>query len=336
MYKARQIHLLQRNPLRVRADFDMAYYKKHYPNKAVPNDEHESLRMQLANRNSGSFKKQGKKYFPGFVYKDNIVGRFHVLQPRANMTTLRIRCLGPDGKRVKSTSLRFKQLSLTKHFSKNLKENAEYMLKHGGGVCRKLPSGQMAVAGANDKKAQGYQFKATREEQRKLLHYTRRFLIKNGFRRVVAKITKKTNLRSVPRVWGPKYRKRRQDTQNLWTAFLVVSKNLGNESHTDLDFSKSVAIWHERDSRKHSKNWYFLLPHVQLQKEDGSGYFSKPVAIELSHGTVIDWDGRLIRHCTSITKPELGGAAYSTFACANEKANSSFETIKCNAYVTPT
>jgi hypothetical protein len=123
------------------------------------------------------------------------------------MTTLRIRCLGPDGKRVKSTSLRFKQLSLTKHFS---------------------------------------------------------------------------------------------------------------------------------DSTKDSKNWYFLLPHVQLQKEDGSGYFSKPVAIELSHGTVIDWDGRLIRHCTSITKPELGGAAYITFACANEKANSSFETIKCNAYVTPT
>jgi hypothetical protein len=336
MQKARQLHFLK-GRFAARATFDSNYHKKHYPKKVIPRNENDSLRMQLANRNTGSFKRGGKKYFPGFVYKHNIDTNFHVIDPlQDNMTSLKIECLDTEGRRIKSTILRFKKVVITRHFSKLLNENAEFMIKHGGGVSRKLPSGKMSVAGANDKKVQGYQFKATRKEQRKLLHHMRRFLIKNGFRHVVERIRKKTELRSVPREWGPKTRRRKQDTQNLWTAFLVISKNLGNESHTDLDFSKSVAIWHELDPTKQSGNWYFLLPHVQLQRKDKTGYIRKPVAIRLSHGTVMEWDGRLLRHCTSITSTTKGGAAYSTFVCANERSNSRHEAIKSNDYVSST
>lgn len=333
-YKARQFHLLSHKPYhKVRASFDREYYKKTYPNKPIPTDEEHSLQMQLEKRNTGTFKRGGKNYLPGFVYQDDIETSFHVLHPNLDdMTTLKIKCLHPNGRHTKSTTIRFKNLALTTHFSKTLKENARYMLKHGGGVSRKLPSGHMAVAGANDKKPQGYQYKATRKEQRKLLHHMRRLLTNNGFQRVVSAIKKKTNLQSIPDVWGPKSKRRLQDTKSLWSAFLVVSKNLGNESHTDIDISKSVAIWHEDDPAHVSDNWYFLLPQVQI-KDKNRKYMKKPVAIKLSHGTIVEWDGRLIKHCTSITKPKKKGAAYSTFVCANERANARYDTMHYNTFL---
>lgn len=101
--------------------------------------------------------------------------------------------------------------------------------------------------------------------------------------------------------------KRKKIEKNKWMpngpgSSVMVSKNLGNSSHFDLDQSASVSIWVEEKPGL-AKNWYFVLPNVMLNG-------CKGVLIKLCHGAVISWDGRLVRHCTSVTDVGDGNSVY--------------------------
>jgi hypothetical protein len=75
---------------------------------------------------------------------------------------------------------------------------------------------------------------------------------------------------------------------------IMLSRNLGNSSHYDYsDGSASCSIWAEKRLNK-ARNWYFVLPNTSIRG-------SKGVVIKLRHGVAISWDGRLIRHCSSVT-----------------------------------
>jgi hypothetical protein len=76
---------------------------------------------------------------------------------------------------------------------------------------------------------------------------------------------------------------------------IMISKNLGNSAHIDYqDDSLSLAVWVE-ETVGCASNWWFILPNVRLNGKSG-------VAIRLFHGAAISWNGKLIRHCTSITE----------------------------------
>jgi hypothetical protein len=76
------------------------------------------------------------------------------------------------------------------------------------------------------------------------------------------------------------------------------SVDLGNASHVDvMDGSAGMSMWTELRPGT-AKNWYFVLPNL-IVTHDGTDYVG--VVIKLDHGTTISWDGRLIRHCTSVT-----------------------------------
>jgi hypothetical protein len=84
---------------------------------------------------------------------------------------------------------------------------------------------------------------------------------------------------------------------------IMISRNLGNSPHIDnADGSRSIAFWVEEEPGR-AKNWSFLLPDVSI---DGS----LGVVIKLFHGAVISWDGREVRHCSSITEPGDGNNVY--------------------------
>jgi hypothetical protein len=75
---------------------------------------------------------------------------------------------------------------------------------------------------------------------------------------------------------------------------IMISRDLGNSSHFDTaDRSHSFAIWVERHDGR-AGNWYFILPNLSINGSDG-------VVIKLRHGVAISWDGRIIRHCSSVT-----------------------------------
>lgn len=83
----------------------------------------------------------------------------------------------------------------------------------------------------------------------------------------------------------------------------IVSVDLGNALHFDTrDISASLATWASNNGGAIG-SWMLVFPNVVMF--DGKSEYHGLV-INLSHGTQVAWDGRLIRHCTAI--PALGAA----------------------------
>ena len=81
-----------------------------------------------------------------------------------------------------------------------------------------------------------------------------------------------------------------------------MSVNLGNSSHYDInDALQSFAVWTEENPSMGS-NWYVVLPNVHGARPDGVPLSG--LAVCLSYGVAISWDGRALRHCTSISMPD--------------------------------
>lgn len=101
-----------------------------------------------------------------------------------------------------------------------------------------------------------------------------------------------------------------------------VSNNLSNSSHYDIhDASVGFAVWTEKHAGT-SKNWYFVLPNVYGRCEQIHGGHFNGVAIRLRHGMAISWDGRVIRHCTSVMDPDnciANQHVFGTFCAAKSK-----------------
>ena len=117
-----------------------------------------------------------------------------------------------------------------------------------------------------------------------------------------------------------------------------MSVNLGNSSHFDVnDASQAYSVWLE-EMLGRGENWFFVLPNVHGVRPIWVGKVKKwipfhGVAVKLGHGVAISWDGRKIRHCTSVSCPdgmEAGFVAggndssfqnhlYGVFTAAKEK-----------------
>jgi hypothetical protein len=94
------------------------------------------------------------------------------------------------------------------------------------------------------------------------------------------------------------------------TASGVISVDLGNASHVDkFDGSNSISVWLEKIPGQ-ARGWYFLLPNVHV---DGD---PRPIAIELFNGIAIKWDGRTIRHCSSVPDCGAGNHVYGNYWAA--------------------
>ena len=80
---------------------------------------------------------------------------------------------------------------------------------------------------------------------------------------------------------------------------MVVSVDLANATHYDInDASMCFAIFAETKPYT-TRGWFFTLPNV-LVKFQNRTYHG--LALKLCHGACIHWDGRIIRHGTSVHK----------------------------------
>ncbi|KAI2503184.1 hypothetical protein MHU86_11287 [Fragilaria crotonensis] len=108
-----------------------------------------------------------------------------------------------------------------------------------------------------------------------------------------------------------------------------MSVDLGNASHFDVgDSSQGFSVWTEEVPGK-AANWFFVMPN--LFGNNNGAPFNGVAVKKLYHGTAISWDGRVIRHCTSLTCPDetgkpYGGGdhptlnhVYGTFSAAKER-----------------
>jgi hypothetical protein len=104
--------------------------------------------------------------------------------------------------------------------------------------------------------------------------------------------------------------------QNGVTCRMIISTDLGNSSHYDVyDESISASIWVEERPNL-AQNFYFILPNTTFTNNSG---IKKAVMIKLSHGIAISWNGKLIRHCTSVTTIGENNHVYGNFFGATKK-----------------
>jgi hypothetical protein len=94
-------------------------------------------------------------------------------------------------------------------------------------------------------------------------------------------------------------------TARCWDA----SENLGNSCHTDRDDARSFAVWLGSNL---ARGWWFLFP-------------KHGVAVELTHGTWISWDGREQPHCSSVPCVSRDDRLLSLFASLPANLCSVFE-----------
>ena len=95
-----------------------------------------------------------------------------------------------------------------------------------------------------------------------------------------------------------------------------VSVNLANASHYDVnDASQGFSIWTE-DEPGTTEDWYFVLPNVYGQIP-GTNETYNGLAIRLMHGVLVSWDGRVVRHCTSMMNRRSN--VYGTFYASKSK-----------------
>ena len=83
------------------------------------------------------------------------------------------------------------------------------------------------------------------------------------------------------------------------TATSVMSFDLGNESHFDVnDLGKSFSIWVERKPGT-ARNWFLCFPNMQIKYQ---GRIYQGLRIQLFDGAVVEWDGRAMKHFTTVTE----------------------------------
>jgi hypothetical protein len=76
--------------------------------------------------------------------------------------------------------------------------------------------------------------------------------------------------------------------------------NFANEFHYDPDdISITFAYWVERYPGA-AKNWYLVFPNMIVHKD---GIVHKGLRIELCDGAGVEWDGRIMKHSTTISEP---------------------------------
>ena len=83
---------------------------------------------------------------------------------------------------------------------------------------------------------------------------------------------------------------------------------------------QGFSVWTE-DIPGMADNWYFVMPNLCGETKDGV----QCVAVRLRHGVAISWDGRLIRQCTSLSRPD--GVEGNFVGCWEQTQNHLYRTL---------
>lgn len=92
------------------------------------------------------------------------------------------------------------------------------------------------------------------------------------------------------------------------SAYCLISRDLINAAHYDLDTSVGMSIFHEKIPGK-AKDWFFVLPNLVIN----GGKSDKAVLIKLFDGCTLCWDGRKIYHCTGTRDIGDGNHLYGNY-----------------------
>ena len=88
-----------------------------------------------------------------------------------------------------------------------------------------------------------------------------------------------------------------------FSEILVQSVNYFNCNHVDVnDGHICITTWtYTKGNCEGIRNAYLVFPDVRITyKDKGGNEVTKALAIPLVHGMMVEWDGRILRHCTTV------------------------------------
>ena len=92
------------------------------------------------------------------------------------------------------------------------------------------------------------------------------------------------------------------------SAYCLISQDLRNAAHYDLDTSVGISIFNERIPGR-ATNWFFVLPNT-IRIGDCE---EKAIIIKLFDGCAICWDGRKVFHCTATKDVGVNNHLYGNY-----------------------
>ena len=83
---------------------------------------------------------------------------------------------------------------------------------------------------------------------------------------------------------------------------IIISSLFGNEAHVDAgDKGKSAVVWVAENPDDPVDDWHFILQTLRTHEH---GKVRDTITVQLFHGIVIIYDGRAVRHATSLPHPD--------------------------------
>ena len=90
---------------------------------------------------------------------------------------------------------------------------------------------------------------------------------------------------------------------------IVQSENLINSAYFDVKDTSQCIVTFTEYKVGEASGWYFIFPNVTIDGRRG-------IAIELHHEVTIEWDGRVIWHCSLVSDIKCDNSVHGTFVAA--------------------
>jgi len=239
-----------------------------------------------------------RKYLKGARYRNILFDNAYVLDVReyGGIVNLNIR-LDDDTMsifKVRDLSHEFEELEVIKKFSESSNKDSEAR-------CAAGDSGAMFAFGKHNRVKGDYISMKDKSMDIREYCVVSRKLLDKYFREDVKKII------NADREQGITASKSMGGNDGI-SAYCLISRDLINAAHYDLDTTVSITIFHEKIKGK-AKDWFFVLPNTVMNGRNSN----KAVVIKLFDGCTLCWDGRKIFHCTGRRDIGEGNNVYGNF-----------------------
>lgn len=243
-------------------------------------------------------KRNHRKYLFGSRYREFFEGyvKFVDVRQFAGSVDLKIKLHNGE-----ETVLKVRDLSVETEMMEVVKQFSETSNKKSVARCHSGDAGKMFAFGFNSRKLGDYV--SMDDEVMDIERYSK--IVRQGLEKYFKAeideiIAADRNQGIVPSkaMGGPKG----------ISAYALVSMDLVNSAHYDLDTSVGLSIFNEKIPGK-ATNWNFVLPNTTMI----NGNANQAIAIKLFDGCTIAWDGRKVFHCTSAKNIGEGNHVYGNY-----------------------
>jgi carnitine O-acetyltransferase len=245
------------------------------------------------------FKRKPSKYYRSVFYRQIREAGCYIIDARSFDAPVRVSVSLPDGK---TTDINVESAAHNKLLLKALVSLVEALPRQGNARRHRCEGGQMFALGKRTPTSEVYAPTTNPEIATKM----------SGFSRKAARQMRLSMRHAFDDIRINSSYHHTKEMGGLIGAGTAIypTKNFASSAHIDpRDTSLTWCVWAHTGSAP--DDWFFVFPDVSIGG-------SKGVAFKLAHGTMMSWDGRLVRHCTSISTSKGNRYSCGFVASGNE------------------